>query len=317
MLDPIASFIQGHDRFVISTHISPEGDAVGSALAVQLALERLGKRNQVVMRDPVPRNLEFLPGAKSILSAKELDDDAYEQVILVDCATAKRVGPELYERFKGRFLINIDHHCDNPRFGNLHHVSEQASATMVVGDLLKSLQIPLDRELATCLYAGLLADTNGFRNANVNAHVLATAAEWVVAGIEPHAIAERLFEFQSWSEFRLLAHALSAAHCQDGLIWCAIPHQQLQQLDLQYYDTDGIVTQLRAVEGVQIALLFKEIDPSKVKVSLRAKGSQTVNHIARHFGGGGHSKAAGCLVEGSLERVTKDVLAYARKHMRT
>ena len=175
-MDPIASFIQGHDRFVISTHISPEGDAVGSALAVQLALERLAKRSQIVMRDPVPRNLEFLPGAKAILSAKQLNDDAYEQVILVDCATSKRVGPELYDRFKGRFLINIDHHCDNPRFGNLHHISDQASATMVVADLLKALQIPLDRDIATCLYAGLLADTNGFRNANVNAHVLATAA---------------------------------------------------------------------------------------------------------------------------------------------
>ena len=314
-MDPIASFIQGHDRFVISTHISPEGDAVGSALAVQLALERLAKRSQIVMRDPVPRNLEFLPGAKAILSAKQLNDDTYEQVILVDCATSKRVGPELYDRFKGRFLINIDHHCDNPRFGNLHHISDQASATMVVADLLKALQIPLDRDIATCLYAGLLADTNGFRNANVNAHVLVTAAQWVAAGISPHAIAENIFEFQSWSEFQLLAHALAAAKCQDGLIWCAISHEQLQRFDLQYYDTDGIVTQLRAVEGVQIALLFKEIEPTKVKVSLRAKGAQTVNHIAQHFGGGGHSKAAGCLVEGSLESVTKDVLAYARQHV--
>lgn len=314
LLDQIASFIQGHDRFVISTHISPEADALGSALALYWGLKKLKKQALVVMRDPVPKTLDFLPGASQVLSPKALNDADFEQVIVVDCGHPKRVGEDLFERFKGHFLINIDHHCDNPRFGNLHHVRELASATMVVDELLAVLDIRLDATLATCLYAGLMADTNAFRNANVDAAALACATRWVKAGALPHQVAKNMFERQSWQEMQLLAYALSATRLDDGVIWCTIPQSAFEQFAVHPNDTDGIIVQLRAVEGVDIAILFKEIDKDKVKISLRAKGDVPVNKIAQQFGGGGHLKAAGCFVEGPLDQVTEAVLTYIHKH---
>lgn len=314
MLDQIASFIQGHDRFVISTHVSPEADALGSALALYWGLRQLKKQAIVVMRDPVPKNLDFLLGVSEILSPKALHDEDFEQVIVVDCGHPKRVGKELFERFKGHFLINIDHHCDNPRFGNLHYVRELASATMVVDELFKVLDVRLDATLSTCLYAGLMADTNAFRNANVDAAALDSATRWVEAGTNPHQVAQNMFERQSWREMQLLAYALSATQLDDKMIWCSIPQSAFEQFDVHPNDTDGIIVQLRAVEGIDIAILFKEIDKDKVKISLRAKGDVPVNQIAQHFGGGGHVKAAGCFVEGPLDQVAEIVLTHIRKH---
>lgn len=317
MLDQIASFIQGHDRFAISTHISPEADALGSALAVFWALRCLGKRVVVVMRDPIPRNLDFLPGANQVISPNAFDDDAYEQAIFVDCARANRVGQELYERFQGRFLINLDHHGDNPRFGNLHHIRDRASATMIVDELLEALEVPLDETLATCLYAGLVADTGSFCNANTDAEAMAAASKWVEAGANPHWISKNMFERHRLNEVQLMAFALSQTESRDGVVWCAVPHEAFCRFDVHPNDTDGIISQLRSIQGAQVAALFKEVDPGKVKVSLRAKGEVSVNGIARRFGGGGHVRAAGCFVEGALEQVAQDVLACAWDHLRT
>ena len=311
MLDQIASFIQGHDRFAISTHISPEADALGSALAVYWALKRLGKRTVVVMRDPVPRNLDFLPGAAQVVGPGAFDDDAYEQAIFVDCARANRVGEELYERFQGRFLINLDHHGDNPRFGNLHHVRDRASATMVVDELLDALELPLNEALATCLYAGLVADTGAFCNANADAEAMASASKWVLAGADPHWISKNMFERQRLNEVQLMAHALAGAELRDGVVWCAVTHEAFCRYGVHPNDTDGIIGQLRSIDGAEVAVLFKEVDPGKVKVSLRAKGAASVNGIAQRFGGGGHVRAAGCFVEGALEAVAQDVLTCA------
>lgn len=315
MLDQIASFIQGHDRFVISTHISPEGDALGSALAAYLVLKEMGKQAVVVMRDGVPHNLDFLPEVDRVIFPYQLDDDDYEQVMLVDCGKADRVGDNLFERFKGHFMINIDHHCDNPRYGNLHYVRELASATMVIDDVIEALGLSLNVELATCLYAGLMADTNGFRNANVNAGVLNIAAKWVSAGVDPHQVARNMFERQSWNETQLLAYALSSTEFEGGIAWCAIPRQTFDRFGVGHHQTDAIVSQLRSIAGVEISILLKEIDHNKVKVSLRAKGDVAVNGVAQHFGGGGHVKAAGCLVNDSLENVTQAVLDQVRKQL--
>lgn len=314
-MDQIVSCVQGHDHFVISTHISPDPDALGSALALQRALERLGKTSVVVLSDPVPLQLEFLPGAAGVLSPAALEGMAFEQVIVVDCASFKRVGDDLYERLKGHFLINLDHHVDNPRFGNLHYVRGAASCTLILDELIEALGLALDPELATCLYAGLMGDTNAFRTAEVKASVLTTAARWLEAGADHAAVTRNLFERKSWEEVQLLAYALNHLQREDGLAWCTLPLEVFSSADGRRLDTDWIVAQLRAIEGVEIAMLFKEIEPRRIKVSLRSKGQHDVNGIAQAFGGGGHLKAAGCLLEGTLEEATQAVLARVREQL--
>lgn len=315
MLDQIASFIQGHDSFVISTHMSPDGDAVSSALGMYWILKKLHKKAVIVMCDPAPKHLDFLPGIGKILSPKQWEEADYEQAIIVDCGNAKRVGDELYEGFQHKFVINLDHHIDNPLFGNLHHVQDVASATVVIDEVREALDVPLDQTIATCFYTGLMSDTNGFRNANVDENVLAIATKWASAGVDPHYISKNLFERQSWNEMQLLGYALSQTHIEDKIIWCAIPHEIFEKLDVHPNDTDGIVAQLRSVDGIEISAFFKEIDHGKVKVSLRTKSDLPVNSIAQHFGGGGHIKAAGCLILDSLENATQMVLEKIREHM--
>jgi len=311
-LDQIASFIQGHDHFAVSTHVTPDGDALGSALATYWMLKRLGKQAVVVMHDAVPRNLDFLPGCEHVIRPHELDEEQYEQVILVDCGSSKRVGKTLHNQFKGRFTINIDHHCDNPRFGSLHYVRELASTTMVLDELREAIGLPLDQEVATCLYTGLVTDTGSFCNASVDETVLSAATRWVHAGVDPHFVAQNAFERQSWNEVQLQAYALSSMQREQGIIWCALPYDVFERFHLTPHDTDRLVSQLRAIEGGEVAVLFKEIDHDLVKVSFRAKGELSVNAIAQHFGGGGHVRAAGCLLEGPMNTVVQSVLDQVR-----
>ncbi len=312
MLDQIVSFIQGHDRFVISTHISPDPDAVSSALAMDWLLRDLGKRTQIVLHDAVPRQLDFLPDVDRIQPPEELDD-SFEQVILVDCGKASRVGNALHERFQGHYVLNIDHHRDNPRFGHLHLVREWSSCTLVIAELAEALGVPLTPPLATYFYTGLVGDTNAFRNANVDASSLATAAAWVAAGADPRRVALNLFERQSWGEVQLMSYALSNLDREDKLVWCTLPFGVFGRFGIRSTDTDWIVAQLRAIDEVEIAILFKEIERGRIKVSLRAKGDLSVNDIAQAFGGGGHVKAAGCLLKGEMDEVVQSVLAKARE----
>jgi len=312
LLDQIVSFIQGHDRFVISTHISPDPDAVSSALAMDWLLRDLGKRTQIVLHDPVPRHLDFLPNVDRIQPPEELDS-SFEQVILVDCGKANRVGDALHERFQGHYVLNIDHHRDNPRFGHLHLVREWSSCTLVIAELAEAFGVPLTPPLATYFYTGLVGDTNAFRNANVDASSLATAAEWVATGADPRRVALNLFERQSWGEVQLMSYALSNLEREGKIVWCALPFGVFGRYGVRSTDTDWIIAQLRAIDEVEIAILFKEIERGRIKVSLRAKGALSVNDIAQAFGGGGHVKAAGCLLKGEMDEVVRSVLAKARE----
>jgi phosphoesterase RecJ-like protein len=267
------------------------------------------------MCDPVPRNLKFLPGVEKIRPAVTLNDDDFEQAIVVDCGSFNRIGDDAYERFNGRFVINIDHHMDNPRYGNLHFVNEYPSTTMMVDVLLQEIGVPLDEELATCLYTGLLTDTNAFRNSNVNVAAMEAAARWVKAGANPHYISQQIYEQQSWAEMQLMGYALSQAKRENDVVSCAIPLGIFDELNVHPNDSDAVMGQLRSIEGSQVAVLIKEIDSDKVKVSFRSKSDIAVNEMARHFGGGGHAKAAGCLIEGKLDDVVEQVLSYVREQL--
>lgn len=314
MLDEITHVIKECGRFCVASHLGPEADAVGSQLAVRRILQELGKEAWAVLRDAVPVNLRFLPGSGEIRSISDVSQESIETWIVVDCGQLNRVGHELYELIKDHpLIVNIDHHRDNPRFGHVNWVQVTASTTMLIYELALHLGVEITPDLATCLYAGIVADTDSFRNANVDPEVLRVASELLGYGARARQVNVNLYERRKPGEMKLLGHTLAHARLRDGIIWYAIPQDVFKEMGADVNDTERLVEELRATEGVRVALLFKEMENGKIKVSLRAKDGLDVSRVARAFGGGGHQQAAGCLIAGKLEEVEAHVLDAVRR----
>ncbi len=317
MLSEVKAVIRAHARLGILSHIGPEGDAIGSELALKFMLEQLGKEAWVANRDLVPPSLRFLPGAQEMLHPTQLRSDDIEVWCVVDCGDLSRVGEDALKLFQeGQIIVNIDHHHrDNPRFGHVNFVKEAASTTQLLYELARYLNIEITPQIATCLYTGIVADTDSFRNSNVTREVLETAAQLLSYGVDTREIAINIYESRSLHELQLLGYVLQSAQISDGVIWSAIPKTVFHKTNTSVTDTERLVEELRSVEGVEVAVLFKELDNGKIKVSLRSKGRVTVNGVARLFGGGGHEQAAGCVIPGELNEVTERVLSELNRHL--
>lgn len=317
MLGEVKAVIRAHSRFGILSHIGPEGDAIGSELALKLMLEQLGKEVWVANRDLVPPSLRFLPGADDVLHPSQIRSDDIEVWCVVDCGDLSRVGEDALKLFRdGQIILNIDHHHrDNPRFGHVNFVKEAASTTTLLYELARYLNVEITPQIATCLYTGIVADTDSFRNSNVTSDVLETAAQLLSYSVDTREIAVNIYERRSLYELQLLAHVLQSAQLEDGIIWSAIPKTVFHKTSTSVNETERLVEELRSADGIEVAVLFKELDNGRIKVSLRSKGRVAVNGVARAFGGGGHEQAAGCVIPGDLNEVQEQVLAELRRHL--
>ena len=318
-MEEIIDLIKDHERFAITTHLSPEGDAIGSALALRLLLRRLEKEALVVIQDPVPPNLRFLKGTEGVKGPEELPQHQQLELELwfvVDCAGLDRVGDQVRRLIeKGeRPIVNIDHHINNLNFGEVNYVRQTAATAQLIFELAQAFGT-VDPEIATCLYAGIVADTDAFRNDNTDAHVLRDAAALVEQGARAREVAINLYERRTLGELRLLGYSLLHAHLEDSIVWCDLPLKVFDELGASPWETEHLVEDLRALEGVEVAVLFKELERGRVKVSLRAKGGLKVNEVAQQFGGGGHEQAAGCIVEGGLAEAEEQVLGELRRRL--
>ncbi len=314
MHEQIAEIIKDHERFAITSHLGPEADAIGSQLAVKLILDSFGKKTYPVLRDPVPDSLRFLPGADAILAPIELKPDKIDAWFVVDCGQLNRVGEGLTQIIQVHpCVVNIDHHRGNPNFGHVNWVEYTASTTMVIFKLAQLLAVEITPELATCLYAGIIADTDSFRNSNTSADVVELAARLLKLGADAREITVNLYERRSLGESRLIGYSLLNARMDDGIIWTSLSQEIFYETGATVNDTERLAEELRATDGVKVALLFKEMGTGKVKVSLRSKNGMDVSRVARLFGGGGHLQAAGCLVPGDLSAVESQVIAEVRK----
>jgi phosphoesterase RecJ-like protein len=317
MINEVKSVIRAHARFGILSHIGPEGDAIGSELALKFMLEQLGKEAWTANRDLVPPSLRFLPGADEMLHPTQLRSDEIEVWCIVDCGDLSRIGEDALKLLRdGQIVINIDHHHrDNPRFGHVNFVKEAASTTQLLYELAPHLEVTITPQIATCLYTGIIADTDSFRNSNVTREVLEMAAQLLSYGVNTREIAVNLYERRSLAELKLLGYVLQSAQITDGIIWSSIPTSVFRETNTTVADTERLVEELRSVEGIEVAVLFKELENGKIKVSLRSKGRAAVNLVARAFGGGGHEQAAGCVIPGELEEVQERVLAELARHL--
>lgn len=317
MISEVKAVIRAHARFGILSHIGPEGDAIGSELALKFMLEQLGKEAWAANRDLVPPSLRFLPGADELLHPTQLRSDEIEVWCVVDCGDLSRVGEDALKLFQeGQIILNIDHHHrDNPRFGHVNFVREAASTTQLLYELALALPVEITPQIATCLYTGIIADTDSFRNSNVTREVLEMAAQLLSYGVDTRKIAINLYERRSLYELQLLGYVLQNAQVTNGIIWSAIPKSVFHKTNTSVTDTERLVEELRSVEGIEVAVLFKELENGKIKVSFRSKGRATVNGVARAFGGGGHEQAAGCVIAGDLSEVQERVLSELQRHL--
>jgi bifunctional oligoribonuclease and PAP phosphatase NrnA len=302
----IITSIQFSQRFLVATHIRPDGDAVGSLLSMAHMLRQLGKQADPYCNDPAPVAYRFLPGVHTIRD-RVSQPFLYEVAILVDCAEFLRVGSALAEAIhQVPFLITIDHHVSHATFGNIFWNNTSASsACEMLYDLCLRLPLSIEADLATTLYTGLLTDSGSFRFSNTNQRVLEIAANLVAAGADPAYIAEQVYDSATVQSLRLLAGILATLSfsADDRLATAEMTQEMFFETAASPSDAEGFINFLRSVKSVEMAMLFREGTDGKIHVSMRSKGSVDVAGFARRHGGGGHRHAAAFEIEGTLEAI--------------
>jgi bifunctional oligoribonuclease and PAP phosphatase NrnA len=313
-LREVAEAIRSHDRFLITTHENPDGDSLGSILAMKLALEQLGKDGVMYLsgETPLPSEYTFMPldGIR-----RKLPDDANERVVLaLDCANARRIGPDPSLLERAPLVIDIDHHHDNTRFGQINVIVASASSTgEVLRDLFELMGIELTPDIAEALYIALVTDTGRFQYANTTPKTLRVAAELVEAGANVHRVFQTVYENVAFAKLKLLARALEHARVYEGgrMIVSHLERSDFEAAGAEEPFSEGIIDYLRAVEGAEIAALIREPPTQNGplrRVSLRTRAEEIdVSAIARKSGGGGHPQAAGFSSESSVEEITEFV----------
>jgi bifunctional oligoribonuclease and PAP phosphatase NrnA len=314
-LKAIADALRRHDSFLVVTHENPDGDALGSLLAATLALRQLGKDAVMYLpgQTPLPREYAFMPLDELV---REPPADASERVLLaVDCAKEDRIGDEAAIS-RAPLVLDIDHHHDNTRFGDLNLIVADASSTgEVLRDVFAALGVELTPDLAEPLYIALVTDTGRFQYANTTPKALRLAAELVEAGADIHAVFQQVYESVEFAKLKLLARALGRAEVLEGgrIVVSHLLRTDFAEVGAAEPYSEGIIDYLRAVEGAELAVLIREQlnrAPQAHKGSLRSSIDELdVSAIARRFGGGGHRQAAGFSTDLPLSEIVEQVRA--------
>ncbi len=308
-IEDILLEIKKRETFLITTHMNPEGDAIGSSLALALALSSIGKKVAVYTLDSVPKTLRFLPFSEKVRQVRRVDE-RFDAVITVDCGDLERVGFLNKDNIPGDILINIDHHVTNEGFGTLNLVEEAVASAEIVYQLIKRLGIPVTAEIATCIYTAIMTETGSFRYSNTNLQAFKISKEMVGFGADPWIIAEHVYNRNSMGRIRLLGMILSGLELTgDGKIaWITVKEKMYQETGTTKEDVEDLINFPRSIEGVEVAVLFRESNHDW-KVSLRSNGKVDVSSLALEFGGGGHCMAAGFMIkESTLEDAQKRVI---------
>ncbi|HVM93869.1 MAG TPA: bifunctional oligoribonuclease/PAP phosphatase NrnA [Terriglobales bacterium] len=296
MLDQVLKAIRERHRFVVTSHSRPDGDGIGSALACGQILRAMGKDAEVVTYDGVPRIYQNLPFAGRAIHAESVPSN--DAVILLECDSTRRAGLHGLDQC---FLINIDHHVSGRNFAHINWIDASVMATAeLVYRLARRACVPIDRDIATCLYTALMTDTGSFMFEGTNEHTFAVARELVVAGANPALCARPIYFGHSTAKMRLLGAALSHLHREGPLAWIWVTQEQMERFGAREEDCEGLVNYALSMGDVQVAIFFRELSDKRYRVSLRSKGGINVSKVAEHFGGGGHKCASGFSVDGPL-----------------
>jgi phosphoesterase RecJ-like protein len=313
-LDAVARVIRERERFVLTAHRNPEGDALGSSLGLGGALEEMGKQVLFYNADPVPRVLRPFPWADRVAGSLR-DARAGDTVIVCDCGELERVGDEMLARRADFRFVNLDHHVSSRGFAEVSYIDPRASATaLLVHRVLRRLDHPISPEVATNLLCGLVTDTGSFRYSNAGPETFEAAADLVRAGAKPEFVSQRLFDSNEEKTLRLLALVLgSLERWADGRIATVVVSREMfEATGTGAEHVENFVNYPRSIEGVDVAVLLRELGPDHWKVSLRGNGLVDTTAISVEWGGGGHRNASGCAVRGRLADVKRGIITRAQ-----
>jgi len=307
MLSQVVQLIEQKQRFMITSHVRPDGDGLGSGLALYWMLRALNKDVDVVLRDRVPPSYEVLPGSELVIVQDDVTD-IYEGAFIIECSDVDRPGlPSL----GNQFVVNIDHHSTTVPFGDINWIDSTAAAVgEMIYNLCKALGVEVTKEIAECIYTALLTDTGSFHFSNTTERTLKIASELVRRGVEPARISQALFYSSSFAKIKLLGLVLSEIERDESgrIAWITLDRATMYRANACDEDADGIVNQALSIGDVEAVAFFKELSPGSYRISLRSKGKHNVAKVAELFGGGGHRNAAGCRIQGDFEHVKRQII---------
>jgi len=315
LIEAIAKELRDNNRFLLTTHVNPDGDAIGSLGALALVLEDLGKQVVAYCQDEIPGFLLFLPYSERIV--REIPGaNRFDVAVVLDCGELDRIGNASEALQQVEKIIHIDHHSSSDDFGQLNLVRPECSSTAeILYEIFQVIPASLSSEAAENIYTAILTDTGSFRFANTTARALDIAAEMVALGVAPDKIASEVYDSMSPERLRLLALSLKTLtlRANGRLATMQVSRRMLEETKTSVMDTDGFVNYPRGINTAEMAIFFREMDSGKVNVSLRSRGRLNVAEFARNYDGGGHHNAAAFRAEGSLEEVVEEVLAAAEE----
>ena len=316
MLKKINELIAANSSFLITTHESPDGDAIGSSLALANYLTEIGKDVTVHITDPVPDLYRFLPLSECVQT--KLPERDYDVCFVLDVGEFRRAGKQIADCRRIGTIINIDHHKTSEEFGLINLIDVDAAATgLIIHRIITDAGGPLSLATAICIYVALITDTGSFRYSNANRGAFSVAGDMIAAGVNPWDIASALYESQPRGRLELLSFALNTLKFSDcgRFASLTVTLDMYEKTGTDAELTDGFVNYPRSVRGVEVAIFFRQLAETRFKVGFRSKGAVDVSRLAEVFGGGGHHNAAGCIVEGNAGEVRDQVFARLRELM--
>ena len=307
-LETIRQAIHSRQRFLITSHARPDGDSIGSQLAMAFALDALGKTVRIVNADPAPEHYQEFPGMERIEIAATVERPDVDAVIVMECSDLSRTGVAGLE---GQFIINIDHHVGNRMYGaiNWYDLSAAACGEMVF-DVILALGVPLTTEIATHIYLAILTDTGSFHHSNITPRTFDICRRCVEAGVNPAVMARRVFDSNSFGKLKLIGALLDDMELVDEgrLAVMHLDDEMLESTGSTHNDTEGLINLPLTAREIQAVVFFKIGNDGDVRVSMRSKYDVDVRQVAAAYGGGGHKNAAGFTAQGTVSDVKSEIL---------
>ncbi len=320
-MERIKNRLKNSRHVLLTTHVNPDGDAIGSLLAMGLALDEMKIRAKMYCESQIPALYRFLPWSHRV--CRHVDDlSEFDTVVVMDCGEPERIGKLSECFYQVPCVVNMDHHCTNTRFGHIRLVDADACATSeIVYKLLLKMGLAISQPVARCLYTGILTDTGSFRFANTNRAAFHICEKLVAAGVEPYDVAKHVYGQYSLARIKLLNRALESLEISENgkLSLMVLTEKMMKDTGTRNEDIDGMINYARSIKDVKVAVLIQEYVPhisrrgekGRYHVSLRSDGSVDVSNIASSFGGGGHASAAGFCTESRLPHLKSTIFKLA------
>jgi phosphoesterase RecJ-like protein len=312
-IEALLEAFRANPRFILTSHARPDGDALGSVLALAEILDQLGRQTDVVFADPIPLIYRTLPNIERIHhkpSAADVVDHSIP-AILLECDGIARTG---LLGLEDRVLINIDHHASGRNFASINWIDEQACAVgVMIYRIALAAKVEITPSMATCLYTSILSDTGAFTYSCTSADTFAVVHDLALRGASPSQIARDIYFSNPASKIRLLGAALSNLQCDGKVAWAWVTSEDMERTGADAEDCEGVVNYLISIAGVESAVFLRELPgANEFRLSIRSKGKLDVARVAESFGGGGHRSASGCTVGGPLDAATGRILTQLR-----